>query len=100
MPSSTAGEVFSVLRATFAMTQSYDLRRSDWFIVGLAISTVCATRAVEKTLLTELVVGSAFFLILMTMVIARSKRSGRNPQPIVSPSLVIEAGCVGDEQRV
>ena len=55
------------------MTQSYDLRRSDWFIVGLAISTVCATRAVEKTLITELVAGSAFFLILMTMVIARSK---------------------------
>ena len=55
------------------MTQSYDLRRSDWFIVGLAISTVCATRAVEKTLITELVVGSAFFLILMTMVIGRSK---------------------------
>jgi competence protein ComEC len=55
------------------MTQSYDLRRSDWFIVGLAISTVCATRAVERTLITELVAGSAFFLILMTMVIVRSK---------------------------
>ena len=55
------------------MTQSYDLRRSDWFIVGLAISTVCATRAVERTLLTELVAGGAFFLILMTLVIAKSK---------------------------
>ena len=55
------------------MTQSYDLRRSDWFIVGLAISAVCATRAVEKTLLTELVAGSAIFLILITMVVARSK---------------------------
>ncbi|MSZ67157.1 MAG: hypothetical protein F2712_00650, partial [Actinobacteria bacterium] len=55
------------------MTQSYDLRRSDWFIVGLAASTVCATRAVERTLITELVAGGAFFLILMTMVIAKSK---------------------------
>ena len=34
---------------------------------------MCATRAVEKTLITELVVGSAFFLILMMMVIGRSK---------------------------
>ena len=34
---------------------------------------MCATRAVERTLLTELVAGGAFFLILMTLVIAKSK---------------------------
>ncbi len=55
------------------MTQSYDLRRSDWFIVGLAISTVCATRAVEKTFVTTLVAGVAICVILLAMVIAKSK---------------------------
>ena len=55
------------------MTQSYDLRRSDWFIVGLAISTVCATRAVEKTFVTTLVAGVAICVILLAMVIAKSE---------------------------
>ena len=55
------------------MTQSYDLRRSDWVIVGLAISTVCATRAVEKTFVTTLVAGVAICVILLAMVFARSE---------------------------
>ncbi len=54
------------------MTQSYDLRRSDWFIVGVAISTVCATRAAGRSFLTIACGVSICIAILVTMIALKS----------------------------
>ena len=56
------------------MTQSYDVRRSDWFIVELAIASVCATRAVDKTFVTSTVVACVISLLLILTIFIYHKR--------------------------
>ena len=57
------------------MTQSYDLWRSDWFIVGLAISAVCATRAAEKLLVPTIILALVLSVMLIAMAIRRTRIS-------------------------
>jgi competence protein ComEC len=57
------------------MTQSYDLWRSDWFIVGLAISTVCATRAAEKLLVPTVILAFVLGVMLIAMAIQKMRVS-------------------------
>ncbi len=66
--------VFFALRA-FAMTQSYDLWRSDWFIVGLAISTVSATRAAERLLVPTVILAFVLGVMLIAMAIQKMRVS-------------------------
>jgi len=57
------------------MTQSYDLWRSDWFIVGLAISTVSATRAAERLLLPTVILAFVLGVMLIAMAIQKMRVS-------------------------
>jgi len=53
------------------MTQSYDVRRSDWFIVALALVGVCGTRVVEKSILAILVLAVIF---VATIIWSRDRK--------------------------
>jgi len=57
------------------MTQSYDLWRSDWFIVGLAISTVSATRAAERLLVPTVILAFVLGVMLIAMAIQKMRVS-------------------------
>lgn len=57
------------------MTQSYDLWRSDWFIVGLAISTVSATRAAERLLVPTVILAFVMGVMLIAMAIQKMRVS-------------------------
>ena len=50
------------------------MRRSDWFIVELAIASVCATRAVDKTFVTSTVVACVISLLLILTIFVYHKR--------------------------
>ena len=50
------------------------MRRSDWFIVELAIASVCATRAVDKTFVTSTVVACVISLLLILTIFVYRKR--------------------------
>lgn len=57
------------------MTQSYDLWSSDWFIVGLAISTVSATRAAERLLVPTVILAFVLGVMLIAMAIQKMRVS-------------------------